>query len=145
MTPYDKENDVELTVPENAKVVAHISCPEPMASDPGDDLDTVFLHNRIANLERYLDEAHRELEGYRIRERQILDVIHRHQREDAYRRLHAQGVTDAVEQGRLTSDQPMRENYDPGVAYLNAWTQHCDCTMGRESLLQNAIRTLRGR
>jgi hypothetical protein len=167
MTPYDKENDVELTVPENVDVVAHISCPEPIAA-VGEEL----LHDRIAVLEHDIEQRDRrivtltrdrddtwgrlvaaesrisraldELDAYRERERQILDVIHRHQREDAYRRIHMQvnqvpqSITDAVEQGRLTVDQPMPKLKPKPKPKLKPKPQICDCTMTRSALMEVA-------
>ena len=99
---------------------------QPAPNDPGDEIE--LRDRRIVALTRWLDEAQARLEEqgaeikrlqvelheYRQREREILDVIARHQRQDAYRRVHMRVAP-----------------YPEGLG----GTGQCDCTMGRAALL----------
>ena len=54
------------------------------------------LNVEIKRLTEMLDQAMEEMGNYRHRERQILDVIQRHQRQDAYARLHRREGSDCT-------------------------------------------------
>ena len=143
MTPYDKANDELIENPKPSPTDP--GEPKPRPSDPGDEIkylrdfndalerslaardeDIEQRDRRIVTLTRYLDEAHRELAGYRERERQILDLIQRTRRQEAYARLHQQ-----------VNQVPI---YPEGLGGVG----QCDCTMSRSDAIQQAIQTLRG-
>ena len=103
MTPFDETAKPRPVDPGETK---------PAPNDPGDEIAIRDRHLEEQGAE--IKRLQVELHEYRQREREILDVIARHQRQDAYRRVHMRVAP-----------------YPEGLG----GTGQCDCTMGRASLL----------
>lgn len=143
MTPFDKP----FTIPEGVDAVAHISGAKPKPSDPGEPVQApndpgdelkpltpglpdeqlpLSLRYRDQTIERQqnlIRELEDELRRYEEREREIIALVARHQREEAYRHLH---------ENRMHRTPDVIAPYPQGLG----GTGQCDCTMGRAALIQ---------